>query len=564
MAGEKAHPKVRAMRAQDFLDPRETRAVQVLFVAVGVLLLIACANVANLLMSRAWTRRREFAVRVALGAGRARLARQVLTESVMLALAGGFAGVVVAMQTLRIIIALRPPSLGHLAGARVETPVLCWSAGISVLTGILFGCGPAFFAGARRAGDILKNESRAGSGGNASHRMRSALIVAEIALSLVLLVGAGLLVRSFSALQRMPLGFEPRGLVSMFVLIMGPRETRAADGAAILARLRVVPGVIDASIGSMPAEGLGVRAPLGTDPGATGHARTIPSYSVGLIDANYFRVTRIALLEGRLPDSAALALPASVGPPGSVAAPFDVVINRSLAQRLWPSGGAVGSRLHSEAGRSKETYTVVGVVDDARIAGTVNPAREAQVYRRPLPGGPSFIVRTTMPGASVVPALRKAVTDAAPHSYVQTVTVGEQFVSDALAPAKFAMALLTAFSVVALALSVVGLYGVIAYSVTQRTREIGIRVALGAAPSAVTGLVVGSGLRLTVAGVLIGVVAAMASTQLLSSLLFAVAPADPATFVGIAVIVAAIALLASYVPARRALSIDPMEALRAD
>src|SRR5207244_9093324 len=212
--------KVRAMRAQDFLDPREMQTVQVLFVAVAVLSLIAAANVANPLMSRAWTRTREFAVRTALGASRARLARQMLTESVLLALAGGVAGVAVAWGTLEVILALRPASLDELAGVQIAMPVLLWSAAISIGTGIAFGLAPALFAGGRAVGDVLRRAAHTASSGQWLRRLRSALIVGEIAMSLVLLVGAGLLVRSFAALQAAPLNFEPQGLVSTNVMMM--------------------------------------------------------------------------------------------------------------------------------------------------------------------------------------------------------------------------------------------------------------------------------------------------------------------------------------------------------
>ena len=559
----KTRPRVRAMRAQDFLDTRETLMVRVLFAAVGVLLLIACANVANLLMSRAWTRRREFAVRVALGAGRARLVRQVLTESVLLALAGGVLGIAVAWQALHLIIALRPPSLDHLAGARVETAVLLWSGAISIATGILFGSGPALFAGARGVGDILQSEARTGSGSVASRRMRSSLIVLEIALSVVLLVGAGLLVRSFAALQRTRLGFEPRGLVSFFVIRGGPREQRAAARDAILQQLRAVPGVTEATFGDMPGEAFGARAPLVTDSGPSG-ARSVPAFIASRIGPSYFRVAHIALLEGRIPDSNAVLPP---GPtPGSVSVPQEIVINRSLARRLWPNGSAIGARLHSPNGPRTDTYTVVGIVDDVRMPGNGDPARAAQVYqlvRRNGPGG-SFIVRSGMPSAVLVPALRKAVTTADSRTFVQTMTVGERFLRDALAPTTFAMALLMTFALVALALSAVGLFGVIAYSVTQRTREIGVRVALGANPSAVARLVIGAGLQLSLIGVGTGVVGAFIGTRMLASLLYGVQPGDAATFGAVGALVLAIALLASWLPARRALRIDPIDALRAN
>ena len=363
--------RARAMRAQDFLDPRETQTVQVLFVAVAVLLLIACANVANLLMSRAWTRRREFAVRIALGAGRGRLARQVLTESVLLALAGGVLGVGVAWLTIEIIVALRPPALEHLAGVQIESTVLLWSAAISVITGIVFGSAPALFAGARSVGDMLRAEARSTSGGTAARRLRSTLIVLEIALSLVLLVGAGLLVRSFVALQRMPLGFEPHGLVHVDVMLGFRREWspehRATVRARLTERLRAIPGMTDASIGLMPGSGWRVLGPLATDPDASGQSRRLSEFATIFISPSYLRVAGMSLVEGRLPDS----LTWLNGDAGTAPAPpAEIMVSRALARRFWPEGGAVGAHLRSgEPGGRNDSYTVVGVVDDARMPG---------------------------------------------------------------------------------------------------------------------------------------------------------------------------------------------------
>jgi putative ABC transport system permease protein len=551
-------PTITLTRAQDMLDPSETRMVEVLFAAVGVLLLIACANVANLLMSRAWVRRREFAIRAALGAGRARLARQVLTESALLACAGGLLGVVVAWQSLRVIIALRPPSLANLDTVHVESTVLLWSAAISVLTGLIFGTLPALFAARGSAADVLRSETRGGSGSVATRRIRSALIVFEIALSLVLLVGAGLLVRSFIAMQRIPLGFEPRGMVS-FDLILNqrtPRDlaVRSALRNQIVERLRAVPGVTDAAIGMNPAAGYGSPSPLSTDPDPSGVVRSVPEFSTIFVGANYFRVAGIRFSEGRVPDSLA-----ALTPGGPNAPPREVVVNRGLATRLWPNGGALGAHMHA---RGNPYFVVVGIAEDVHVPGATRLARSAVLYQAPRVA--SFIVRTATPSADLLPALRQAIGSVEPPPFIQTTTLGEVFLRDSLAPTRFSMALLVTFATVALLLATVGLYGVISYGVTQRTREIGVRVALGAEPSRVARLVVGSGLRLAVAGVAIGVVASFGATRVLSGMLFQVSAADPVTFGGITVVVTAVALLASYLPARRAVRMDPVDALRAD
>jgi predicted permease len=555
-------PTIRAMRAQDMMDTSETRMIEVLFAAVGVLLLISCANVANLLMSRAWTRRREFAVRAALGAGRARLARQVLTESTLLALAGGLLGIAVAWEMLRIIVALRPSALASLDNVHVEAAVLVWSAAISILTGFLFGTLPALFAGRGSVADVLRNETRAGSGSITTRRIRSALIVLEIAMSIVLLAGAGLLVRTFIAMQHVPLGFEPRGMVSFDVMYNArtPREVRGTFANVIAEQLRAVPGVKDVAIGMIPAAGFGSADALSTDPDATGVERSVPEFSIVFGSPGYFRVAGIRLIAGRYPDSlTAQKLP---GPPTGIT---EIVVNRELANRFWPNGGALGAHLHAQSGPRRQDFVVVGIAGDIHVPGTRELARSAQIYQLPrFFVMSSFIVRTATPAADLVPALRRAITSVDPPPFVQTTTVGETFLRESLAPTRFAMALLVAFAAVALILATVGLYGVISYGVTQRTREIGVRVALGAEPSAVARLVVGNGLRLAVAGVAIGAVAAVGGTRALSGMLYGVSPTDPATFLAITIVVGAVALLASYIPARRALRIDPAEALRVD
>ena len=574
--------RARAMRAQDFLDPRETQTVEVLFVAVGVLLLIACANVANLLMSRAWTRRREFAVRTALGAGRGRLVRQVLTESVLLALAGGVAGIAVAWTTLRVIITLRPPTLANLATVEIESAVLLWSAGISVVTGLLFGSAPALFAGGQSVGDVLRSETRSASGGSGARRMRSTLIVLEIAMSLVLLVGASLLIRSFIGLQNMPLGFQPHGLVSADVMLGFRREWTPADRAvrreAFLEQVRGIPGVTGVSVGMMPGgQGWRVLAPMQTDPDASGQTQRITESSAIFFTPDYFRLTGMRLVQGRLPDSLTWQRGDS-----TTSAEREIVVSRAMARRLWPAGNAIGARLgegrtpgFTRAGRNDRSV-VVGVVDDARLPGGRDVRWMMETYV-PIPASlPEIplVLRTTLGEREIVAAIRRVVADYDRTLRAETgrpvgailreMTVGDAYLRDSLAPARFAMALLTAFSLLALVLSGVGLYGVIAYSVTQRTREIGVRVALGADAQSVKRLVVGGGVRLAALGVGTGVIAAFATTRLLSSLLYGVSPVDPVSFVGITFLVVAIAVAASYIPARRAVQIDPMEALRAD
>jgi putative ABC transport system permease protein len=554
----------RAVRPQDMLDPRETRTIEVLFVAVAALLLIACANVANLLMARAWTRRREFAVRIALGAGRARLTRLVLTESVLLALSGGVLGVALAWAILHAVRVIRPPALENLDGVRVEPMVLLWCVGVSVFTGLLFGSAPALLSLAGSPGDVLKGESRAGSGDRHTRHIRSALIVAEIAMSLILLVGAGLLVRSFIALQHTPLGFDPHGLASVQVIFhRGPRDQVPGKQKAVLERLRAIPGVTDAAIGVMPGEAFGVAGQrFESEPDATGQSRSVVLSGVTFMSPTYFRVTHMSLLQGRVPDVETEVSP--VAGPGPIPSPHEIVVNRSLAEHLWPHESAVGKRIHSAQDHGVGlNATVVGVVDDTRMPGP-RPAIDAETYQPPVPIQTPFVVRTAIAPADLKAALSHAVLEADPANIVYRITIGETYLRDAMAPTRFAMALLATFSAVALLLSAVGLYGVIAYAVTQRTREIGIRLALGAAPRSVTTLVVRSGMNLTVAGVVLGAAAAIGSTRVLGGMLYGVRAGDPMTVSAIVALVAAIALAACYIPARRAAHIDPTVALRAE
>jgi len=571
---------VRALRAQDLLDPGEIQSVKLLFMAVGVLLLIACANVASLLMSRAWIRRREFAVRMALGAGRGRLVRLILTESLTLAVAGGLLGVALAWGALRVIIALRPPALDGLAGLRPEAPALFWTLGISLATGLVFGSAPALFASGRTVGDVLRGGGRTASGDRGLRRVRAAFIVAEIAMSLVLLTGAGLLVRSFVALQRAPLGFNPHGLVAVEVMQGDAARgktlaEKCALDADILRRLRSTPGVVDAAVGTMPGDPWFAGERLETQADPTGAVHGIPAHGQVFATPDYFRVAGIPIVAGRVPagpNSGADGQLTAVQE--SSAAPDEIVVDRRTADLLWPSGDAVGSLLRQQNPRPNQqaAYTVVGVAGDVQLPAaanvrlpTVGPPRAALIYQpRVLPGDISYLVRVSGSPAALVPALRGAVAAVNAMVLVRRITVGDAFIHEVMAPSEFAMALLGAFAIVALVLSAVGLYGTIAYSVSQRTREIGVRIALGADGPAIRRLVVGDGVRLAVLGAIFGLAGSLAASTALRGMLYHVEPADPATLVGVVGLVVCIALFASYVPARRALRVDPTEALRAE
>jgi len=582
----------RAMRPQDFLGTRELRTIEILFAAVGALLLIACANVANLLLVRAWTRRREFAVRMGLGAGRARLVRLALTESVMLALAAGGIGSLIAWQGLRVIIALRPIALDRLVDVHIEPAVLFWTAAISVLTGILFGGVAAIAVASQNVADLLRNETRTASGSSASRRVRAALIVAEIALSFALVVSAGLLTRSFAALQSTRLGFDPHNLVSIDVLVPGsitrsPR--RAIVRQAITQRLSETRGVTSAALGMLPTAGVRGNEPILVDTPDGVHMLALPEHMETHIEGDFFRTSGIALIAGRAPRQGPTdeppasvtqlpppppPFPGSASPPKMPAQPpartmsEEVAVSRSLARRIAGGGNAIGRRIRfaprQDMPSNEEWSTIVGISEDVRVPGVRTDLQDYQIYMLPDRFPPVYVVRFASMPPSAESVLRDAIHSVDPTLIARRARVGDDYVADALAPTRFTLALLGTFAAVALVLAVVGLYGSIAYSVTQRTREIGIRVALGASSKAVTGLVVSDGVRLATIGLLVGLFTAMVATRALSSLLYSVRSSDPATFIVTGVVVAIIALAASYLPARRAIRIDPIDALRAD
>lgn len=558
----------RAMRAADFVGERERRMIAILFVAVGALLLIACANVANLLLVRAWSRRREFAVRLGLGAGRARLVRLALTESIMLALAAGAAGVVIAWYALRVIIALRPIALDRLADVHIEPAVLLWTAIISVFTGVLFGGAAAAFTATQNIADLLRTDAGTFSPSRGARRVRSALIVSEIALSFALLVGAGLLTRSFLELGRTRLGFTPHNLVSIDVL--PPRDVwmsaeRPIVRAAIASRLSEVPGVSAAAFGMLPTAGYRVRDGLVVDDQEG--ARRVGAASVmnTWIDSTYFRTSGIALVAGRLPRAG--ASDESWPPKRSMSE--EIVVSRSLARRIASNGNALGARLGTtrpgpEVPRIDAWSTIVGITDDVKLPGANNDVDQLYSLSLAAMPNPTYAVRFASVPPNVESILRQAVQRANPKLVARRARVADDYLREAMAPTQFTLGLLGAFAGVALVLAIVGLYASIAFTVSQRTREIGIRIALGASAHAIARLVLKDGVWLIATGLLMGVGIALTATRALSALLHGVGASDPLTFLVTGMGVGLIAIVATYVPARRATRVDPVEALRMD
>ena len=550
--------KAIALRPQDYLGSSTKDTLLVLVAAVAMVLLIACANVANLLLARAATRDREFAIRAALGAGRWRIIRQLLTESLMLALAGGALGLLVAHYGLRVIVAVRPDRLAELDEVRLSPTVLLVSLSVTMVTGILFGLAPAMFAAARDIGHALKSATRSAAGHRGARRFRGILVVGEVSLSVLLLVGAGLLVRTMVKMQRAAIGFEPSGLTSARIQLPAARypqrEQRRAAFDQIMERVRTIPGVTEATwaVGVPPRTGVSFGK-LEID------GRTLEaSQQVSVVGSqfpmpNYFQVMRLPIVAGR-----------TFGADTSVR---DVLINESMAKTYWPGTSAIGRRLRlsSEAG----WLTVIGVVRDITIPSTGNRKSSTSSYQMYFPFAREFesatvILRTTGSATDLTRRLTREATAVDAAIRVRDVSTVDALLSKHLAGPRFNMSLLASFAGLALVLATVGLYGVIAYSVSQRTREMGIRLALGADRPSVLRLVMSQGARLTLVGLVAGLAGAAALTRVMVGMLYGVTPLDPVTFGLVGLILGLVAVLASYFPARRATRVDPIVALRAD
>ncbi len=550
-----------AARVADLRVENVRPVLLVLLGAVGFVLLIACVNVANLMLVRAAGREREVAVRLALGAGRSRIVRQLLTESALIAALGGIAGLLIGAWGIDGLISLAPPDLVRLDQVRLNKTVLVFTLGLSALTGILFGLLPALRASRTDLRAALQEGGRS-AGGSSWERARKGLLVAEVGLALVLLAGAGLMLRTLHQLTRVDPGFDAQNLLTVQFALPGrvyDRARRLAFFHECQARIEALPGVRSAAFAmSLPIVGsnwnsrfLVADKPV-PSPGELPHAAFTP------VSANYFETMGIRLLRGRAFSEAEM----EDSPPVTV-------VNESLARRLWPGEDPVGKRLKQGAAESQAAWReVIGVVGDVKLYGVALDA-PLHVYlplaqrNSPFVG---LVVRATGDPLALAPTVERAI-----HSIDKDLPVTsrsmDQLMGNAIARQRLTMALMASFAVLALVLAAVGIYGVMSYAVEQRRHEIGIRMALGAQPSDVRRLVVKQGMKLAGAGVVIGLAAALAMARLMtgfSALLYGVKATDPATFTLIALLLLAVALLACWIPARRATKVDPMIALRSE
>jgi predicted permease len=534
-------------------------AVLVLFGAVVFVLLIACVNVANLFLVRGAARAREIALRQAFGASRGRLIRQMLTESLVLAFCGGVLGIILGAWGISSLGYLLPADSLQTMGVRMDPSVLLYAAVIIVGVAFAFGLIPALQATRPDLQATLKEGGRSATSGSAQHRLRGALATAETALALVLLVGAGLMLKSLYHLIQVSPGFQPARVLYME---MDLRTDQYSKDPAILNfwqqvldRVRVIPGVESAALGTVvPLTGNHRRSDITIEGLPTPGPGEFPHPDRHNVSAAYITTMGIPLLRGR-----------NFSDADNETAPDVALINSTMARRFWTDGDPIGKRfLWGHPGKDEKWITIVGVVADTKLYGLDNPAR-LEVYSpyRQLPSADmNLVVRSAMDPASLTSAIRASVVAIDKDQPIFDVHTMQQLVDDSISTRRLTLVLLGIFSALALILAAIGIYGVMAFSVALRTQEIGIRMALGAQQKDVLRLILGQGARIAFFGVAVGLVAAVALARLLSSLLFSVSASDPITFAAVSILLVAVALLACYIPARRALRVDPIIALR--
>ena len=529
-------------------------ALYILFGVVSLVLLIACANVASLLLVRATERQREFALRAALGASGKRLLQQLLTESLLLSLAGGVGGVLVAKALIEVIVAVSPSTL-PLTQIQLNPIVLSFAVGISVMTALIFGLAPAMQASRINLLGVLKS-GRSETGGRRQQRVRQMLVVSEIALALVVLVAAGLLARSFVALLNTDAGFAPdNGLALEVQLGRLSASERNVFVDQVLERVATLPGVQAVGVSSaLPFHDNQVALPspikISGRPATDGSE---PIASMIKASKDYFRALGVPLLQGRLFDQR-----------DRQDAPPVALINETMARRLWPGETPLGQRISYTAAGQSGTAEIVGVVGAVRPTGfDSEPRSEFYLHYPQAPAGlVTIFVRTAQDAAPLLPAVKAEIREVNRDQAFLSVSTMAQIVDKTTAQRRFNLLWLGAFAVLALVLATVGLFGLISFSTAQRTREFGVRMALGAQRGDVLRLVMREGLSLALIGVALGLVAVAAASRLMKSLLFGVSSTDPLTFASVALLLTLVALLACYIPARRATKVDPLVALR--
>ena len=536
-------------------------ALLILFGAVGLVLLIACANFAMLLMARAVARQRELVIRASLGARNGRLIRQRLTESTLLALIGGAAGLVAAKVGTTLLLALKPAELRRLDAIPMDVRVFLFVFAISLLTGLLFGLLPAWSASRGDIAEALRENARSTATGVSRSPLRSLLVISELALALILLAGAGLLIKGFLRLRSVDPGFNPANVISMYLQLPGTRYPQIALQTnfrrELLARINAVPALEAAMITDLPLAGNDVDHRIVIDGRLTVAVGAEPEVQTLSVMGNYFGVMQIPLRSGR--DFRAMDREGQ---------PRVAIVNETFVRQLLPGQDPIGTRIDwARSNEPHEWMTIIGVAGDVKHFGLNQPVDPAvyapfsqndEAWRKFM----TLVIRTRVPVAGLVENVKKQVWSLDSQIPVSGIQFMDDLLAVSVAQQRFNMLLLGSFAVLAVALAGVGIYGVVAYRVNQRTHEIGVYIALGAQHRDVLRLVMKDGVKLGLLGIVLGLAGAIALTRVMVSLLFQVKPTDPATLTGGALLLAAVAMLACYIPARRALSIHPMTALR--
>ncbi len=536
------------------------QSLLVLFAAVSLVLLIACANFANLLLARAAEREREFVIRTALGAGRWRLIRQLLTESVLVSLAGGAIAVLLAIWATNLLVALQPENLPRLQEIGVDGRVLLFTFGVSLLTGIIFGLLPAWTASRSVIGEALKEGGRSATAGGARQTMRSTFVVVELAIALVLLIGAGLLIKTFWNLRSVEPGFNPDHLLTMRVELPEARYQEVAKQTRFrtqtLDEINSLPGVHAAMVSELPLSGNSLDHDFlidGRPPVAPGDE---PSLETRSVMGDYFHTMQIPLRVGR-----------DFGPQDFADnAPLVGIANDMLVRQYFANEDPLGKRIRWARDPAIHWITIVGVVGDVKHFGLDLPEQPAlyspYTQINPWKRWMAIAARTQSSPESMTQVVKQQIWKVDSQLPITEVKTMNEVSAASFAARRFNMLLLAIFAGLALVLAAVGIYGVMSYAVTQRTQEIGIRMALGARATDVLKLIIRNGMALTLLGVVIGVAGALALTRLLTSLLFGVTPTDKPTFIAVSAVLIVVALVACYLPARRATKVDPLVALR--